>query len=495
MNQTTTDNQELEELLELLEAKERALKYNKIDALFPEKGPYRREHYPKHVAFMKAGKRFQERAFVAANRTGKTLTGGYEMACHLTGLYPDWWEGRRFLNAVDAWAAGISNQSTKEIQQYELLGDITDLGSGLIPKSCIHVKEDGTLHVTKKPGVADAVETVYVQHVSGGISRCTFKSYEQGRIAFQGTKKQVIWLDEEPTDPGVYSECLTRLMDKYNPGLIYCTFTPLFGLSEVVLSFLPDGNFPRDGIHPQFTQKYVVNVDWSEVPHLDETQKANILASYSRHERDARSKGIPSLGAGAIYPYLEENITCDPFQIPSYWPKVYGMDTGWNKTAVLWGAMDPDTKIIYLYSEHYQSEAHPAIHASAIKARGNWMIGAADPAGANLSDGKKIFDMYVEEGLDLVKADKRDKEGGILKVGQLFESGQVKIFNTLKNTLSEIRVYRRDEKGEILKKNDHAMDAMRYLLTTGVDYMTTPLDPDEKVEDMSAGSRDEFTGY
>lgn len=483
-----TNEKELKELLELLEAKEQFLIHNKIKALFPAEGPYQRAHYPKHVAFMNAGKSFQERAFVAANRTGKTMTGAYELSCHLTGQYPDWWEGRKFLNAVDAWAAGISNQSTKEIQQFELLGDINALGTGLIPKDCIE-------RITKKPGVADAVETVYVKHTSGGVSRCTFKSYEQGRISFQGTKKQVIWLDEEPTDPGVYSECLTRLMDKYNPGIIYCTFTPLFGLSEVVLSFLPDGNFPRNGIHPQHTQKYVTNVDWSEVPHLDEEQKRNIMASYSRHERDARSKGIPSLGAGAIYPYLEENMTCEPFPIPSWWPRGYGMDTGWSRTAVIWGAMDPDTKIMYLYSEHYQSEAHPAIHASAIKARGNWMTGASDPAGANLSDGKKIFDMYLEEGLDLVKADKRDREGGILRVGQLFETGQLKIFNTLKNTLSEIRTYRRDEKGEILKKNDHAMDAMRYLCTTGVDYLNTPGDVDEIQDSFDSGGRDEYTGY
>jgi phage terminase large subunit-like protein len=481
----STNEKELKELLELLEAKESYLVHNKIRALFPDDGPYRRECYPKHVAFMDAGRTYQERAFVAANRTGKTMTGAYELAVHLTGDYPAWWTGKRFKNAVDAWAAGISNQSTKEIQQFELLGDINSLGTGLIPKDKID-------RITKKPGVADAVETVYVKHASGGMSRCTFKSYEQGRISFQGTKKQVIWLDEEPTDPGVYSECLTRLMDKYNPGIIYCTFTPLFGLSDVVLSFLPDGNFPRNGIHGN---KYVTNVDWSEVPHLDETQKKNILASYSRHEREARSKGIPSLGAGAIYPYLEENITCEPFPIPSWWSKGYGMDTGWSRTAVIWGAMDPDTKIIYLYSEHYQSEAHPAIHASAIKARGNWMTGASDPAGANLSDGKKIFDMYQEEGLNLVKADKRDREGGILRIGQLFECGQLKIFNTLKNTLSEIRTYRRDEKGEIVKKNDHAMDAMRYFLTTGIDYITIPMDDEDMVDARDSFDRDEYTGY
>ena len=482
------NKKELDELLELLEHKERELKYNKVSALYPDSGPYRREAYPKHVAFMNAGSKYQERAFVAANRTGKTLTGAFEMSCHLTGNYPDWWEGRKFLNAIDAWAAGVSNQSTKEILQFELLGDVNDLGSGLIPKEAL------TRKPTRKPGVADAIETIYVKHVSGGISRCTFKSYEQKRISFQGTKKQVIWLDEEPTDPGIYTECLTRLMDEHNPGIIYCTFTPLFGLSDVVLSFLPDGNFPTGGVNPKNRQKYVVNVDWGEVPHLDEEQKESILQSYSKHERDARSRGIPSLGAGAIYPYLEEDITVEPFEIPAWWPKAYGMDTGWKRTAVVWGAMDPDSKIIYLYSEYYVSEAHPAIHASAIKSRGEWMWGVADPAGANISDGKKIFDLYVEEGLNLVKADKADREGGILKIGQLLETGTLRIFETLKNTLSEYRTYRRDEKGKIVKKNDHAMDAMRYLCTTGVAEMSTRADPDD-IEYTDDVERDNYTGY
>lgn len=483
----TQSNKDLQELLELLEAKEKELKYSKISSLFPNTGPYRRELYPKHIAFIEAGSVHQERAFLAANRTGKTMTGGYEMACHLTGMYPSWWKGKKFLNSIDAWAVGVSNQATKEIQQFELFGDINEPGSGLIPKHTI-------VRHTKKPGVADAIETIYVTHISGGTSKVTFKSYEQGRASFQGTKKQVIWLDEEPQDAGIYTECLTRLMDKYNPGIIYCTFTPLYGLSDVVLSFIPKGVFPTGGVSSENPQKFVINVDWSEVPHLDEQQKANILKSYSAHERDARSKGIPSLGAGAIYPYLEENISCTPFEIPPWWSKGYGLDTGWSRTAAVWGALDPDTGILYIYSEHYASEAHPAIHASAIKARGNWIIGAADPAGANQSDGKKIFDLYVSEGLDLVKAEKSDREGGILKVGQMFETGRLKIFSSVKNILIEMRTYRRDEKGNIIKKNDHALDALRYLCTTGMEYMQVEPDP-SNYEHSSSSNQDEYTGY
>lgn len=494
---TNTDQQLQSELLELLVEKERQLHYNKMTAIFPDSGPYQRAYYPKHIDFIQAGKEFQERAFVAANRTGKTLTGAFEMACHLTGIYPSWWEGKKFLNAIDTWAVGVSNQSTKEIQQAELLGDVNDFGSGMIPKECILVKDDGNLRITKKPGVADAVETVYVKHISGGISRCTFKSYEQGRTSFQGTKKQVIWLDEEPQDASIYSECLTRLMDKYNPGIIYCTFTPLFGLSDVVLSFLPDGGFPKGGVSSSNPYKFVINVDWGEVPHLDEEQKAKILKSYSAHERDARSKGIPSLGAGAIYPYSEDLLLVEPFSIPPWWPRGYGLDVGWNRTAAIWGALDPDTGTVYLYSEHYEGQAAPAIHATAIKARGAWMWGAADPAGVNQADGTKMFELYEAEGLNLVKADKSSVSAGILKVGQMMEAGQIKVFNTLKNWMDEYRVYRRDENGKVVKKRDHIMDAMRYFIGTGLEWLELPPDSSKEGTGQSAHDsyRNEYTGY
>ena len=479
------------ELLALLEYQENELTYNRINTMFPDEGPYRRELYPKHVAFMAAGKEFSQRAFIAANRTGKTMTGGVEMTYHLTGLYPHWWEGRKFLSPIRAWAVGKTNQDTKEILQETLLGSTHDIGSGLIPRDLIAGSP------TKKPGVADAIETVRVKHVSGGISELTFKTYEQGRESFQGTKKQVIWLDEEPKDPGIYSECLTRTMDDVEPGIIFCTFTPLFGLSEVVLTFLPHGKFPKDNINGY---KYVTQVSWEEVPHLSEKQKEEILASYSRFERDARSKGIPSLGAGAIYPYLECDFVVKPFPIPEWWPRGYALDVGWNKTAAVWGAMDPDTRIVYLYSEHYAGESHPAIHASAIKQRGDWMYGAIDPAscGVNQADGRALFDLYEQEGLLLEKAD-NSVEAGVLRVGQMFESGMLKIFSSLENLLSELRTYRRDEKGKIVKKNDHAVDAMRYLCMTGIEFFVAPPNKDNRFrgndDDTFTTDRDTYTGY
>lgn len=173
-----------------------------------------------------------ERAFMAANRVGKTWgAGGYETALHLTGRYPDWWEGRRFSGPVDWWAAGDTGETTRDIIQFCLLGPIDEIGTGLIPG------KDIVGEPSRRRGVADAIDTVAVRHVSGGFSVLGFKSYDQGRKKFQGTAKHGVWLDEEcPQD--VYTECLLRLMT--TDGLIMLTFTPLSGVSEVVLQFMDE---------------------------------------------------------------------------------------------------------------------------------------------------------------------------------------------------------------------------------------------------------------
>lgn len=224
---------EKNELALLLEKKIEHLKYNKLHTFYPDTGPLRRELYVKHLEFFKAGAIHQERAAIAGNRCGKTILSCYETALHLTGLYPHWWEGRAFSHPVDWWAAGETSETTRDILQFELMGDFLDLGSGMIPKHLI----DG--EPTRRRGVADAIDTVRVKHTSGGLSTLAFKSYDQGRAKFQGTAKHGISLDEEP-DSSVYFECLARLMT--TNGLLLCTFTPLLGMSEIVLNYMGEKN-------------------------------------------------------------------------------------------------------------------------------------------------------------------------------------------------------------------------------------------------------------
>lgn len=204
-------------------------------AYFPDEGPYRRALYPKHLAFFDAGKTHRERLFLAANRIGKTIVGAYEVTAHLTGLYPEWWTGRRFPQAIKAWAAGDTSKSVREIIQPTVVGDYGRIGTGMIPGHTI-------AHISHKSGSPGAVDTIWVKHVSGRMSTLTLLSYEQRREAFQGTSREVVWLDEEP-DQDITTECLLRTMDTPKMpggGLLILTFTPLRGMTPLIMSFLQD---------------------------------------------------------------------------------------------------------------------------------------------------------------------------------------------------------------------------------------------------------------
>lgn len=223
--------------------------------------------------------------------------------------------------------------------------------------------------------------------------------------------------------------------------------------------------------------RYCVQITWDEVPHLSEQQKEELEASYPLHEREARRKGIPSLGSGKIYPVEEASILVDPFAIPEHWARGYGMDVGWNRTAALFAAHDRDTDTIYFTDEYYAGQQPPQMHAYAIKIRGgDWMTGAIDPAAekaiANQNDGKRILDEYLALELDLVNAD-NTREAGILAAYKRMMAGKLKVFRTCQNWISEFRIYRRDDKGRVVKQNDHLMDCMRYYVMSGLQVSKT----------------------
>ncbi len=209
--------------------------------------------------------------------------------------------------------------------------------------------------------------------------------------------------------------------------------------------------------------KYLVMCGWDEVPHLGEKAKREMLAACEPHLRDARSKGKPSLGAGAIYPIAESEFVIPPFRVPDYWPRGYGFDVGWNKTAAVWTAHDRENDILYLISEHYRGQAEPSTHATAILARGDWIPGEIDPAanGRSQKDGEQLIENYRRLGLRLTNADNA-VDAGIHDVYLRLSTGRLKVFATLVNWLAEYRLYRRDKNGKIVKKFDHLMDATRY---------------------------------
>lgn len=215
--------------------------------------------------------------------------------------------------------------------------------------------------------------------------------------------------------------------------------------------------------------RFLLNLTWADAPHISEEDKKEILAGCMPHERDAVSKGIPSMGSGLIYPVPEEDIICEPFRLPPHWPRAYALDVGWHKTAAIFGAYDKKEDTWYLYSEYYRGYAEPSIHADAIKKRGLWMQGVIDPAarGRSTSDGKTMMGLYTGYGLTLYTAN-NSVETGLLEVYQRLSTGRLKVFKYLQNWLREFRTYRYADQGRVaMKQDDHLMDTTRYLMLSG----------------------------
>lgn len=475
-----------------LEEEERRIKENKISFIFPETGTFARDKYPKQMEFFRSGAQFKERAFIAGNRTGKTTAGAAEMVYHLSGQYPDWWVGARFEHPILAVAAGKTNQTTRDIIQKALLGESLEKGTGLIPK---HLLDKG--RITARAGVPDAVNDIYIPHKSGGFSHLILKSYEQGRGSFEGLALHVVWFDEEPEpkDEEIYSEALVRTAT--TKGIVYCTFTPMEGLTNIYMSFMPDGMLPEQGIVNKF--KKTVMASWDDVPlaQIPQDARDQMIASTLPHMIEARRRGIATIGEGKIYPLSEEDIVVDSFAIPAHWSRVFALDPGYTRTACVWGAIDPNTNICYIYLEYYRGQAEPSAHISAIKSVGQ-IPGVIDYAGAK--SGTKTIDIYRDDGngLDIYPANK-EVDAGILKVYKALSEGTLKIFKTCTNWLKEYRVYRYDKFGKPVKLNDHLMDATRYLMMSGLqraevvrpDRFFQPINTD-KVNDYD---KDSITGY
>ena len=238
--------EEQAELLRLLEEENDYRDRRRFFDTFPDETTtvggttyWARDLYPKHMAFLAEGARRRERCFMAANRVGKTVTGAFETTAHLTGLYPDWWEGRRFDRPIAAAAAGKTNETTRDVVQAALFGPLTHVGARRIPSGTGMIPARALKAQTWKSGVPDLIDTARIEHVSGECSTLCLKSYHQGRGVFEGVSFDVVWFDEEPP-LDVYNEALIRTAT--TDGVTMLTFTPLDGVSETVLSFMPGGD-------------------------------------------------------------------------------------------------------------------------------------------------------------------------------------------------------------------------------------------------------------
>ena len=404
-----------------------------------------------------------QRLLMAGNRVGKSLSGAMEMAIHLTGKYPDWWEGRKFGRPIRAWAGGVSNETTRDVCQKELVGQPDDpsaKGTGSLPL-------DDIGETVRKAGVPNAMNSLVVRHITGGWSRLGFKAYEMGREKWMGEQVDVIWLDEEPP-ASIYSQALTRTADK--GGSVYMTFTPEQGMTQIIAQFINDIKKGQE----------MIQAGWDDAPHMTKLIRDQILQALPPHERKMREKGIPQLGSGLVFPIVEEEILCDPIDIPNHWPRLCGIDFGWDHpTACVWIAWDRDVDTVYVYDSYSMRQETIPIHASAINARGKWIsvIWPQDGRQADKGSGKNLTEQYKKEGVNMCHdwftnppqqgmkdgTGGNSVEAGIMEMLTRMQTKRLKIFKNQSKLLEELRMYHRKD-GKIVPINDDLISAMRYCI-------------------------------
>ncbi len=417
------------------------------------------EPYGWQREFWDAGRYNKQRMLMAANQVGKTSVSCVEAGYHLTGKYPPDWNGYRFNHPINAWALGVSGEQIKSVLQSKIIGRIiskdNDCEGGLIPSSLLL---KGSL---VKGALKDSIKEASIEYASGGYSTLSFKSYEQGQAVLMGEIIDLVLIDEEPRDPTIYPQVLTRTLngDQKRGGLVILSFTPEWGTTELVY---------------QFTEKlqlgqYFKNVTWNDAPHLTEERKEQILASLPDHQREMRSKGIPILGSGRIYPCQDEQIIDNCDRIPDHWPRIGGIDFGWNFTALIWMAIDRDSGVFHIYDALKIEKEEPMNIAMIMRKRGDW-IPWSWPMDGHLPEkrqGTAQKDLYAEEGVNMLPSHATDKSGsvsveaGLSRIRQLMKVGQWKVAEHLKPYFEEYRLYHRKEH-KIVKSNDHLLDASRY---------------------------------
>ncbi|MGL5014212.1 MAG: terminase large subunit domain-containing protein [Bacteroidales bacterium] len=446
------------ELIELLEKREEYIKYNKLEGFDPYK--FQRDFY-------KASASYKRRFLCAANRVGKSFSEASEVAWHLTGLYPEWWEGHKFSKPILLWCVGITGDSTRKVLQKELFGtpmakDSAAIGTGAIPKNMIDFE------TLERDGNRIMIAKIKHHNLKGehdGFSLLEFRSTQQGEHVLMGATVDYIWIDEE--DPfksmEIYAQCVTRTAT--TGGLITITATPENGLTKLVDLFMKD----KSGY------LYFQNATWDDAPHLTEDVKKELLASIPEWQHEMRSRGIPMMGEGLIYDIAESDIAIDPFELPDHWRRLCAVDIGVaHDTAAVWTAYDAAADTIYIYDAYHAKAGIPSLHATAINGRGTWVpvVLPHDADNTERGSGKTVAQYYREASVNVMLetfhnpvdwTGKKNNfvEPGIMEMLTRMKTGRLKVFKTCGRFFEEMRRYHRKD-GRIVKTFDDTMDAARY---------------------------------
>lgn len=430
------------------------------------------------------------RGILAANRIGKTVSTCYETAMHLTGLYPEWWEGYRYTKPITAFVAGEGWEQVARVLQDELIGtkDIkirSDVGTGAIPKDCI-------VQDTMRCDGANVIG-VEIRHISGSNSYLLFGNYTQEVRNLQGFKISLAVFDEQPPDD-VYSELVTRTAT--TQGQVLCSFTPLKGLNGLVSKFW----YGEEGYAH-------VRVAWDDVPEQDpwgepfllKTTRQQLERDYLPHEREARIAGIPVQGQGAIF-QLRNWPTYKTgeydFKNMLHIERAIALDLGLvrDKTVITLIYWNPRTQEAWIHSQVIvkgTEEANPINwinHLLRPEVFGCPIVlpSDANTAGRYTMSALSLRALFEEYNLNVHPnpiMNPPDSEGkitnhksfGVNVMRQMLEMGTLQINENCVEFLKEARNYYVDTQGRFSDPDD-CIDSARYALLACLNGWTEPLD-------------------
>lgn len=310
-------------------------------------------------------------------------------------------------------------------------------------------------------------------------STLEFMSMDQDVDKFAGTSRHFIWFDEEPPRD-VYIECLQRLLD--TGGSFWITMTPVDGMS----SWIYDDLYLKS---KEETDIKVVEVQMEDNPHLNWGDANVLLSGLTEEELEARKKGKFIQIGGLIYKMWNPSIhVIDEISIPESWMVVAGMDHGFsNATAWLWAGINEDGRVV-VFDEYYKTGEIIRTHAEEVH-RINTEHGrypdynVGDPSIRNTDPitGTSVLLEYMEYGIPIVLGN-NDQKAGINRVARYLTgiNGVPQLFVTRNcvNLIREIGRLRwaawanrksredKNKKEEQHKKDDHAADALRYLIAS-----------------------------
>ena len=413
--------------------------------------------HAKQVAFHNC--KLKNRWVFGGNRSGKTECGAVEVVYMARGNHPY----RQNKDGVSGWVVSLSNQVQRDVAQGKILDYIN-------PDWIVDIAMISGKISNPRGGVIDYIT---IKNVFGGVSRIGFKSCEAGRDKFQGASLDFVWFDEEPPKD-IYDECRMRVLDRC--GDIFGTMTPLLGLTFIYNKIYLNEDDDPDIWH--------IAMEWGDNPFLDKQEVEKVTKTLSESELASRRYGKFGVSSGLVYYEFDQAIhVIEPFSVPADWYDLISIDPGLNNpTSVHWYAVSPDG-VVYVIAEHYMAGKGVEFHADAIKAvceRLGWHKGYggryealidAAASSRTLSNARSVVDLFYEQGIACNPKVNKDVFAGIARVKSYLQGegngAKIYIFKSCVNLIREIKSYYWGTGDSPTKKDDHALDELRYYLMHG----------------------------